>query len=30
VAADTQRLLDMIASHDQAGVLTGLSAAQDL
>jgi tryptophan synthase alpha subunit len=30
VAADTQRLLEMITAHDQSGVLTGLSVAQDL
>jgi tetratricopeptide (TPR) repeat protein len=30
VAADTQRLLEMITAHDQSGVLTGLSAAQNL
>jgi hypothetical protein len=29
VAADTQRLLEMIAAHDQSAVLTELSAAQD-
>jgi tetratricopeptide (TPR) repeat protein len=30
VAADTQRLLELIAAHDRSGVLTGLVAAQDL
>ncbi len=30
VTADTQRLLELIAAHDQAGVLTELTAAQDL
>src|SRR5262249_16742217 len=30
VAADTQRLLDKIAAHDQPGVLTELSTAQNL
>jgi tetratricopeptide (TPR) repeat protein len=30
VAADTQRLLEMIGAHDQTGVLTRLSAAQNL
>jgi tetratricopeptide (TPR) repeat protein len=30
MAADTQHLFEMIAAHDQSGVLTGLSAAQDL
>jgi hypothetical protein len=30
VAADTQRLLKMIAAHDQAGVLAEVCAAQDL
>jgi tetratricopeptide (TPR) repeat protein len=30
VTADTQRLLELIAAHDQSGVLTGLVAAQGL
>ena len=29
VAADTRRLLDVIASHDRSGVLAGVRAAQD-
>jgi hypothetical protein len=30
VAADTQRLLEIITARDQSGLLAGLGAVQDL